>query len=242
LELESTLFKNTAKDIKDIGKELGVVNVLTGNLHREGDNLRVNVFLTKTKDRSQFWSQSYDEKYINTLDLQDNVSQAIAKALKLKFTKQNFENFKANNPKSVEAYEYYKLGEQYHFKYIGSRNEDDRKRAERMYKAAIKIDSSYALAYAGLADFYHTYHQALRTEEERTHYLSLSEKNIKRALSLNPNLGRAYTVFGYLQNSKADLDKAFYDFFKGVEYNPGSAYTNNGLAYFFLGRGLSHLA
>jgi len=224
---------------------LNVANVLIGNVQKEGNTIRVNASISRTKDRTQIWSDSYDEKYSNTLDLQDDISQAIAEALEVEFSEENLENIKANNPKSVEAYEYFKLGEQYHSKYSGSMNEDDSNMAERMYKEAIEADSNYAIAYAGLADFYNSYyntHLPEMSEEEKTNYMNLQEKYIEKALDINPNLGEAYTAYAYILIAKGMFNEVFNNFKKAHKIDPGSAKTNRGLAIFLRNNGLVYSA
>lgn len=96
--------------------------------------------------------------------LKDEVSQAIAEALKVKLTREKIEAIKRGRPKNIEAYEYVLKG--MHFinsKYVISQREEDFKTAVEMFSRAVEIDQNYALAYMGFV----WAHQHQRKYEER---------------------------------------------------------------------------
>ena len=235
-------FYDTKKDIKNFGRELGVESIITGNIQREGSNIKVNVFMTNVNDGSIIWTDTYNKEFKGILDLQDEISQTIADALEVKFVPQDIDRKK---PNSIEAYEYYKLGEHFHKKFLEIENNNDFNTAEKRYKTAINIDTSYAIAYAGLADLYNTFYNGNKskmTDIEKTKNMNLQEKYIKKAFNLNKKIGRVYTVNGYFLQAKGKLNEAYQNYKKGVKIDPGSAETNVGLANFLLDIGLNHLA
>jgi len=237
------LFKNTTKDIKEIGSELEVANILTGTLLREEDNIRINASILRTEDRTQIWSERYDEKYSNTINLQDDISQAIAEALMVEFTPEALETIKANRPQNVEAFEFREKARIYNRKFIGTLSEDDFKTSENLFKTAIISDPNYAQAYSGLADLYNSYFSYMDlSETEKKTYIELQEKYINIAMDINPDIAAVQGVFGFILIAKGEIDKAFVCFKNAYNLNPRATEPNVGLANLFWRRGLINLA
>ncbi len=102
-------FKETETDIKDIGADLGVGNILEGTVQKEGNRIRVRAQLIETETGFHLWADTYDERYENVFEVQDKISHAIAQALKLELvqgSKRSAETLRSN----IEAYEYYTRG------------------------------------------------------------------------------------------------------------------------------------
>jgi len=145
-------YKKTEKDIREIGRELGVKNILEGSIFVEGDRIRITGQLIDAKTGFHLWSEKYDRKLKSVIDVQDEVSEAIARALEVKLTPGAFSDLEKDRPKNFEAYEYYLKG----MNYISSRwlitvEDKDFDAAVKLFKKAIELDPEYSLAYSGLA-------------------------------------------------------------------------------------------
>jgi TolB-like protein len=77
-------FKGKTQDIREIGQKLGVENVLEGSVQVAGDNFRVTARISSVKDGRQLWSDIYSRKLEDVFVIQDNIAQAIVKALRIK--------------------------------------------------------------------------------------------------------------------------------------------------------------
>lgn len=106
-------YKKTEKDIREIGRELGVKNILEGSIFVEGDRIRITGQLIDAKTGFHLWSEKYDRKLKSVIDVQDEVSEAIARALEVKLTPGAFSDLEKDRPKNFEAYEYYLKGMNY---------------------------------------------------------------------------------------------------------------------------------
>ena len=75
------LYKNTEKDIRRIGQELGVASVLEGTVQRAENDIRVNVQLINVEDGFHLWADTYDRELKNVFEIQSDIAEKIAIAL-----------------------------------------------------------------------------------------------------------------------------------------------------------------
>jgi TolB-like protein/Tfp pilus assembly protein PilF len=236
-------YKATDKSIKEIGAELGVATILEGSIRKEGDNIRVNVQLVKVKDESHLWAENYKKKLTGVFDLQDEVSQAIAQALKVRLTPAKISALASTPPKNNEAYEYYLKGRyQLYSKYHLSNQESDFQAALHLFNKALKSDSNYALAYVGLANAYALKHIFSGHSDQKAHELHLRKAEI--AVELNPNLADAHMVLAdaYKRHPKPDHDRAYKSLKTALRLNPNPADANFSAGEFMWSLGLYHQA
>ncbi|MCP2597674.1 tetratricopeptide repeat protein, partial [Candidatus Aminicenantes bacterium AC-335-G13] len=232
-------YKNTDKDIKEIGKELGVATVLEGSIQKERNNIRLIAQLINTKDRFHIWSQTYNRKYKSVFELQDEISEAIANALKFKLKVGRFKGVKSAEPIDVGAYEFYLKGQHLiETKYSFSREEEDFKSAVRMFEKAIEIDPNYALAYWGLGNAYESHY--VRKNNQKDFYLMI--KNYKRAYEINSDLAETNLGMGWAYFHRENLDVAFKFFRRALEVDPYNSQVNFDAGSFFRSIGLYYQA
>ena len=142
-------FKKKNFDIKEVGKKLGVRTILEGSVQIDGDRVIITANLVNVKDSVSLWSGKYDENMDNIFALQDKIVNAIAEKLEITLL-QNESNTEAKKPTSIEAYQLYLKGRSF----WNLRTPPDLKKAIDFFHQAIASDSSFAPAYAGLADCY----------------------------------------------------------------------------------------
>jgi TolB-like protein len=140
-------FKNKNEDVRKIAEVLGVAYILEGSVRRAGTRLRVTAQLILAKDGTHLWSERYDRRLTDVFEIQDEISQAIAAALRLKLSVENT-GMRRYIP-NIHAYEAY-LVARHHFRKgnLGSLA------AKESYETAIELDPRFALAYVGLAEYY----------------------------------------------------------------------------------------
>jgi serine/threonine-protein kinase len=138
-------FKGKNEDIRRIAETLGVTTVLEGSVRRAGSRIRVMAQLIQASDGAHLWSQRYDREMADVFEVQDEISAAIATALKLKLAP----TAERRMPK-VGAYEAYLKYRSYQWKFTP----DATQRSRECLEQAIAIDPEFALPYVGLADSY----------------------------------------------------------------------------------------
>ncbi len=83
----SFYFKNRNEDLREIGRTLGVSQVLEGSVRRSGDKLRITVQLISTSDGFHLWSQTYDRRMDDIFAIQDDVAMNVASVLEMKIAR-----------------------------------------------------------------------------------------------------------------------------------------------------------
>jgi serine/threonine protein kinase/Tfp pilus assembly protein PilF len=232
-------YKNTDKDVKDIGRELGVATILEGSIRKEKDNIRASAELINVEDGFHLWADSYDRRLESVFEVQDDVSKAIADALKVKFTPDSIKALKTERPKNIEAYEYYLKGmHSINTKYIVSSREEDFRTAIKMFRKAIDIDQNYALAYAGLGWAYEHHYRITGKRKD----LAKVMKNCEIAYELDPNLAQTNVAIAWVYYFQGKFDKAYQNYKRALEINPNIPALNHVIAFLFRSLGLLHQA
>jgi TolB-like protein/lipoprotein NlpI len=145
-------YKDTAKNLKQIGEELGVANILEGAVQRSGKRVRINVQLIDAVSDEHLWAEVYDRELTteNLFDIQSEIAKSIAGALKATLTDSEIESVSDVPTENVAAYELYLQGK----KFSLGETEIGFDTAVELYKEALKLDPGFKLAWVGLAYAY----------------------------------------------------------------------------------------
>jgi len=141
-------FKGKTENISNIGQQLHVDNVLEGSFRKAGNKLRIAAQLIEVASGFQLWSETYEREIQDVFAVQDEISQAIVSALKIKLTGDQSAQLTRRYTENPEGYQFYMKGRYYWNK----RTEEGVKKGLEYFNKAIELDPDYALAYAGLAD------------------------------------------------------------------------------------------
>ena len=187
----SSRFKGTEFDAVTVGKELRVAAILSGRMMKRDTMLHVSAELVDASDNTQLWGEQYVRRLEDLLQLQAEISTAIAGKLQVRFSEETQRKVTKLYTDNKEAYEIYLKG-RYQW---NKRTPDALRRSIDLFNEAIKNDASYALAYAGLADAYTVFgnFNLLRPQESFPKAKSAALK----ALELDETLVEAHTSLGY---------------------------------------------
>ncbi|HEB35966.1 hypothetical protein LCGC14_1047810 [marine sediment metagenome] len=223
-------YKNTDKDIKEIGQELDVVTILEGSVRKEKDDIRVNAKLIRIKDSISLWSNSYEKKLESVFAIQSDVAGKIANALQVELSPEEKERLAKKPTENLTAYDYYLRGRQYYVRY----RKQDNERAIGLFKKALEFDPDFALAYSGLGDSYGQ--RTLKFGFPNT-WLEASIEASERAIALNSDLSEAYKALGLAYFGKGWSRKSIKANQKAIELNPNNvqATGNMGWTYLWMG-------
>ncbi len=213
-------YKNTKKDIKQIGKELGVSTILEGSLRKEQDNIRVSAQLINIEDGFHLWAETFDRKLESIFKVQENISQSIAQALRLQFSP---EILKTEKPEDIESYEYLLKASQLITSYVITKQEEDFIKAKNLLNKALGIDPNNALTYSSLA-WIHQQHYEITGNKEDRHQVEI---HIKKAYQLNPDIPETNQGMGWLYYLKGDHQHTSQCLNKANQLNPNSAEGNH---------------
>ncbi len=138
-----------------VGKELGASFVLVGSLRRAGARLRINAQLVDAATDFPLWSERYDREMKDVFEVQDEIAQKIASALRITLSPQEQQALSAKPTENLQAYDLYLRGRNY-ARRVGRQ---DLQFALQMYENAVALDPEFALAHAGLgkvcAEYYY---------------------------------------------------------------------------------------
>jgi TolB-like protein/DNA-binding winged helix-turn-helix (wHTH) protein len=181
-------FRGRNEDLRDVGRKLGVANVLEGSVRREGNNVRVTAELIKADDGFQLWSQTYDREVKDIFAVQDEIATAATEALQLRLVGANGQpvasNLRSTNPEAYQAY----LQAKY-FSEQGQ-NKENLDKVLAYTDTAIKLDEKYAPAWALRASVQNTMAEVALTDT--TEGFRKARDDAERAIALDPTLASDY--------------------------------------------------
>ena len=143
-------FKGKEIDVKAVATELGVTHVLEGSVRKAGTRVRITAQLIDGRAGDHVWAERYDRELTDIFDIQDEISKAIAAALKLRLLPKEKKAIEQRGTNSADAYNLYLMARQHWI----TGNIGDSRRDEvsvRICRQAIAIDPDYAKAWALMA-------------------------------------------------------------------------------------------
>ncbi len=217
-------YRDTTRNLREIGEELGVANVLEGSVARSGDNVRINVQLIDASTDEHLWAHRYDKELSakNIFTIQTEISSAISAALKAKLTPEEMDRIADTPTENLEAYNLVVTGRAN----LYQRRLETVTQAREQFEQAIELDPNYAEAYSGLADsllLLYINHSAISAKET----FARAQEALDKALELDPELADTYASLGLLKatmwgqtRSGPEYDEAEEAYKRAIELNP----------------------
>src|SRR5437660_4286149 len=183
---------DAVRNVREIGKALGVATLLEGSVRRAGNRVRVNVQLINANNDEHIWAEDYDRDLTDVFAIQTDLAQKIASALQAKLSPNEKERFDRRPTQNPDAYLLFIRAHDY-----ANRPDmlpDTSLKAEQLFEQATKLDPNFALAFAGLSMveswLYHSSDPVpARREKART--------AANEALRLQPDLPEGHLALGF---------------------------------------------
>jgi eukaryotic-like serine/threonine-protein kinase len=208
-------FKGKNQDVRDVGKKLAVSAVLEGGVRKAGKRLRITAQLINVADGYHLWSERYDREEEDIFAIQDEISQSMVKALKVKLVGPQQAGLVRVHTDNIEAYNLYLQGRYYWSK----RTAEGLHTSIEYFRRAIAEEPDYAIAHAALADSYCllcSYH--LMSPEES---IATAKAAALTAVELDPSLAEAHEALGHVKILYDwDWDSAGYEYRQSMALNP----------------------
>ena len=214
-------YQSKPGNLSEIGRQLGVANILEGSVQKAGDVVRINVQLIQATNDSHLWAETYDRKLTDIFGVESDVAKAIAEALQAKLTGLEKTTLERKPTTNLEAYDAYLRGLAYSLRL--SYEPEDMLNAIKYFGEAARLDPKFALAWAWLARanargyFYQVGNDvpALRETAKRA---------ANKAIELEPDLGEAHLAQGYSHYyCERDYDSAIASFKKAGQLLPNNS-------------------
>ena len=179
-----------ARNLREIGRQLGVAHVVEGSVQRVGNRVRVSAQLIDARTDQHVWAQTYDRELADVFAIQTDLAQKIANELRAKLSPSEKKRMERKPTENAEAY----------LAFIQAHNlagayEDSAKlkQSAQLYQRAIDLDPNFALAIARYSQLESWMLRAEPTSEHREKGRSLAE----RALQLQSDLPEAHLALGF---------------------------------------------
>src|SRR6059058_5616547 len=200
-------YRGKATNVRDIGKQLGVSNILEGSVRRSGNKVRVNVQLIDANSDEHIWASDYDRDITDVFAIQTDLAQKISDALQAKLSPAEKSRMERKPTENGEAYLAFV---QAHNLANAVEEFEKLKQSEQLYARAIQLDPTFALAIArySLLESW-ILHDLDRAPERREKARALAQQ----ALQLQPDLPEAHLAMGFsLYYGDNDFEAALKEF------------------------------
>lgn len=233
----SFAFKGRNMDLKIIGEQLNVNYLLEGSVRRSGNTLRVTAQLINVEDGSHLYSDKFDRELADVFDIQDEISEEILNAIKIKLLGSEKEEVLKNATENVEAYQLLLKGRYHYNKFTPT----DLTKAIEYYNAAIAIDPNYALAYAEIANCYGDAY-AFKWLPKDMSYPQARDAAVK-AIQIDNNSAESHIAIARIKLwYEWDFTTAQQELNKGLRINPNSIEGNRQMSILNLFQGNYEIA
>jgi non-specific serine/threonine protein kinase len=183
-----------------IGQQLGAAYVLAGSLRRAGTRLRITTQLVDTHTDFPLWSERYDREMKDVFEVQDEIAQKIAAALRIQLSPQEQEALASKPTDNLQAYDLYLRGRSY----ARRLTRQDLEFALQMYENAVTQDSNFALAFAAIANVCAYYHAHYAREDVWIHRARAAAE---RAMELQPDVPEVMVAQAWILYAKGQYDE-----------------------------------
>ena len=251
--------KNEESIFRKVGDQLHVGTVLEGSVRKAGEKLRVTAQLINVSDGYHLWSKDYDGDVKDILNFQSNVAEQVVQALRVQLGTEATRALSKKPTENAEAYRLYLLG-RYHFAkftrvgwtnaihyfeqalqidpaytlaycgladtygWAGGQTLPGREawaKEMEFARKALALDPNLAEAHLSMATALYSVLGPYA-----------SEKELDRAVELNPNLALAYDQYGWTFSEMGRFDDAIAAERKALELDPLNTFLNTDLAFF----------
>jgi TolB-like protein len=229
----SFLFKGKSDDSKTIGEKLGVASLIEGSVRKQGERVRIVAELINAHDGRSLWSETYDRELKDVFAVQEEIAKAVAEQMKVGLLgeKTLSDAVPSNqNPAAHNAV----LQSDFYFQ---QQTAESIQKAISFAQEAVRLDPTYALAYAKLSQAWRQYGASFATGNAEKAYEE-ARVAAEKAASLAPDLVEVRKAIGWISMTpRLDFRAAEKEFRRALELSPGDAGAKNAMSYTLMAQG-----
>jgi TolB-like protein/Flp pilus assembly protein TadD len=220
-------YKSAPDNLREVGKQLGVANLLEGSVQKVANAVHVNVQLIRAATDEHLWAESYNRKLDDVFGVEGEVASAIADQLNAKLTGAEAKAVSDKPTQNIAAYDAYLRGlsiEHNQYSYPAYQQ------GAAAYAEAVQLDPKFAVAWARLG--------VLRSflyfngVDKNTNSAAAVKEAADRAFTLRPDSGEAWVAQGaYRYRVLRDFAGAHQAYEEGRKRLPNSSLVFQYLAY-----------
>jgi eukaryotic-like serine/threonine-protein kinase len=230
----SSVFRYKARDqdVQKIAAELHVAAIVTGRVMQHGDALNVSAELIDTKNNRSLWSDQYDRKLSDALNVQREISGEISTRLREKLTGEEKKRLSKDGTNDPEAYQLYLKGRYYWDK----RTPESLAKSKDYFQQAIDKDPNYVLAYVGMAEYYYVLSDYTYTPMQES--IPKLKAAVSKVLAIDDGQPEAHALLAGAYDSEWDWAAAALEYERALQLDPNNSRTHvlYGLHFVTLGK------
>ena len=186
--------------------------LVSGNVQREFETLRVNVHLLDGRTNEQIWSERFERPFRDLFAVQDQIIRALVEKLPGKVSDAERERLAKRYTRSLDAYEYFQRGQALFM----VRRTEDNEEARSLFRKALELDARFARAYASLA-MTHAMDYRLRPSGDSSPMLARAFELAETARQIDPDIPEIHWALGFVHVQSRRYDKAIESLQKALE-------------------------
>ena len=200
-------------DPVSVGDALRVRYALDGQVRKMGKSIRIGLTLSETEAGSVVWSDKITRPFEDLLNVLDETVSKIAATVAGRMEDASIVAARRRPPDNIEAFECLLRGIDHHR--LGGVTDENAREAVKWFSKAIEADPNYAAAYAW---------RVCATSWLPEFDVGAGERDVRRALELDPCDPEAHRILGVIELWKGNFDQAKSLILRAVEMNPTDAY------------------
>jgi len=213
-------YKGRPVDVKQVGRELGVHYVLEGSVRKAGNRIRVTGQLIDAASGVHVWADRFDRDLTDIFAVQDELTQEIIAALKIKLSAAERTRITDSGTKNVDAHDFFLRGREMMF---GNKLDGEAfEQSMSCFRHAVELDPNYAGAYAGLGMGYALDYQN-RWSDAPEKSLDLAQRLVDEAIIKDEKDFFAHFVAAVVATWQKDHERWAHEVDRALELNPNYA-------------------
>jgi adenylate cyclase len=216
----SFAYKGKSADIRIVARELGVRSVLEGSVRRAGNRVRINAQLIDAESGGHLWAERFDREISDIFAVQDEVTQKIVEALKVRLTPSEAELMGVGGTSNAKAHDFFLRGRELLFS--SARNLEMFARTIELCQQAIAEDPDYGEPFAGSA-FAHLLNWQNHWTEDWSRSLDEAKRLVEMAIAKSPKIAFVHHVASITYFWAADQDRSEAEVETALRLNPNYA-------------------
>jgi serine/threonine-protein kinase len=217
-------FKGKDIDIGTIAHKLNVGAVLEGSVRRSGHTIRITAQLINAITGFHVWSETYDRDLSDVLRVQTEIAKAVTSALRISLLSDVAQKVELGGTQNPDAFDAYLLGYQKAFLSAGDQ-EKVLQDGIAALSEAIRLDPSFALAYAARSRALCDYANRLKTSTGIREALGKAEADARKSIALAPDLDESHLALAlWYETGLLNFTLASDEYQRALALTPGNVH------------------